>query len=182
MIFVFTIGSLHWSSQPPANKEMGYSNVLGGHSCNIGNAPNVVGKKLKTAFGELWIYIWYGFTFTKTKKAMGKLKKFSNTYIGQDLRFFCPEETLTISCKITCQSLNFICQTLEESLQSAYQSYRLKECICVWVFPKIWFFLANMQIGNVFVNFINSGCILFLKQVPPALYNMPRSPASDFCH
>ena len=71
-----------------------------------------------------------GIRVSKTKKAMGKLKKISNTYIGRDLRFFCPEETLTISCKITCQSLNFICQTLEESLQSAYQSYRLKECIC----------------------------------------------------
>ena len=31
--------------------------MLMGHSCNIGNAPNFVGKKLKTLFGELWIYI-----------------------------------------------------------------------------------------------------------------------------
>ena len=31
MIFVFTIGSLHWSSQPPANRETGYSNVLISH-------------------------------------------------------------------------------------------------------------------------------------------------------
>ena len=28
MIFVFTIGSLHWSSQPPIKRETGYSNVL----------------------------------------------------------------------------------------------------------------------------------------------------------
>ena len=31
MIFVFTIGSLYWSSQHPINRDTGYSNVLWSH-------------------------------------------------------------------------------------------------------------------------------------------------------
>ena len=37
-----------------------------------------------------------------------------------------------------------------------------------------------MLIGNVFINFINSGWILFLKQVEPALYMPSSRPSSDF--
>ena len=36
-----------------------------GHSCNIGNAPSLVGKKLKTVICVFWMYIWYGITLTK---------------------------------------------------------------------------------------------------------------------
>jgi len=28
-----------------------------GHSCNIGNAPSLVGKKLKTVICVFWMYI-----------------------------------------------------------------------------------------------------------------------------
>jgi hypothetical protein len=115
-----------------------------GISCNIGNAPNLVGKKLKTVICVFWMYIWYGITLTKMGKEMGKLKKFFNTYIWQNVWFFCPEEILTISCKIRCQSFNFICQALEQSLKFANRSYRLKEYICFQVFLKITVFLANM--------------------------------------
>ena len=115
-----------------------------GHSCNIGNAPSLVGKKLKTVICVFWMYIWYGITLTKMGKEMGKLKKNFNTYIWQNVWFFRPEEILTISCKIRCQSFNFICQALEQSLKFANRSYRLKEYICFQVFLKITFFLANM--------------------------------------
>ena len=118
--------------------------LLQGHSCNIGNAPSLVGKKLKTVICVFWMYIWYGITLTKMGKEMGKLKKNFNTYIWQNVWFFRPEEILTISCKIRCQSFNFICQALEQSLKFANRSYRLKEYICFQVFLKITFFLANM--------------------------------------
>ena len=118
--------------------------TLLGHSCNIGNAPSLVGKKLKTVICVFWMYIWYGITLTKMGKEMGKLKKNFNTYIWQNVWFFRPEEILTISCKIRCQSFNFICQALEQSLKFANRSYRLKEYICFQVFLKITFFLANM--------------------------------------
>ena len=118
--------------------------MLVGHSCNIGNAPSLVGKKLKTVICVFWMYIWYGITLTKMGKEMGKLKKNFNTYIWQNVWFFRPEEILTISCKIRCQSFNFICQALEQSLKFANRSYRLKEYICFQVFLKITFFLANM--------------------------------------
>ena len=118
--------------------------LLKGHSCNIGNAPSLVGKKLKTVICVFWMYIWYGITLTKMGKEMGKLKKNFNTYIWQNVWFFRPEEILTISCKIRCQSFNFICQALEQSLKFANRSYRLKEYICFQVFLKITFFLANM--------------------------------------
>ena len=117
---------------------------LVGHSCNIGNAPSLVGKKLKTVICVFWMYIWYGITLTKMGKEMGKLKKNFNTYIWQNVWFFRPEEILTISCKIRCQSFNFICQALEQSLKFANRSYRLKEYICFQVFLKITFLLANM--------------------------------------
>ena len=120
------------------------TNVVMGHSCNIGNAPSLVGKKLKTVICVFWMYIWYGITLTKMGKEMGKLKKNFNTYIWQNVWFFRPEEILTISCKIRCQSFNFICQALEQSLKFANRSYRLKEYICFQVFLKITFFLANM--------------------------------------
>ena len=110
--------------------------ILKGHSCNIGNAPSLVGKKLKTVICVFWMFICYGFTFTKREKVMGKLKKISKTYIRRNVWFFCPEEIFTISCKITCQRLNFIGQTLEESLQFADQSYRLEEYICFRVFQE----------------------------------------------
>ena len=113
---------------------------LQGHSCNIGNAPSLVGKKLKTVICVFWMYIWYGITLTKMGKEMGKLKKNFNTYIWQNVWFFRPEEILTISCKIRCQSFNFICQALEQSLKFANRSYRLKEYICFQVFLKITVF------------------------------------------
>ena len=118
--------------------------ILRGHSCNIGNAPSLVGEKLKTVICVFWMYIWYGITLTKMGKEMGKLKKNFNTYIWQNVWFFRPEEILTISCKIRCQSFNFICQALEQSLKFANRSYRLKEYICFQVFLKITVFLANM--------------------------------------
>ena len=111
-----------------------------GHSCNIGNAPSLVGKKLKTVICVFWMHIWYGFTFTKMEKVMGKLKKMSTHIFGQMFDFFCPEEILAFSCKISCQSFDFICQALEKSLQFADKSYRLKEYICFRVFLKIRFF------------------------------------------
>ena len=128
------------SGPPGAQKDP----IPGGHSCNIGNAPSLVGKKLKTVICVFWMYIWYGITLTKMGKEMGKLKKNFNTYIWQNVWFFRPEEILTISCKIRCQSFNFICQALEQSLKFANRSYRLKEYICFQVFLKITFFMANM--------------------------------------
>ena len=129
--------------------------VLLGYSCNIGNAPNLVEKKLKTSICVFWMIICYGFTFTKREKVMGKLKKISKTYIRRNVWFFCPEEILTISCKITCQRLNFIGQTLEESLQFADQSYRLEEYICFRVFLKIRFFWPICKLVMFFEKFIN---------------------------
>ena len=111
-----------------------------GHSCNISNAPNFVEQNMKTVICVFWMNIWYGITFTKTEKVMGKLKKDFFIYIWQNVWFFCPEETLTIFCKIKCQSFNFICQVLEKSLKFAYQSYRLKEYICFRIFLKMRFF------------------------------------------
>ena len=114
--------------------------LLQGHSCNNGNAPDFVEIFLKTVICGFWMNIWYGITFTKTEKVMGKLKKDFFIYIWQNVWFFCPEETLTIFCKIKCQSFNFICQVLEKSLKFAYQSYRLKEYICFRIFLKMRFF------------------------------------------
>ena len=124
--------------------------LLVGHSCNNGNAPDFVEIFLKTVICGFWMNIWYGITFTKTEKVMGKLKKDFFIYIWQNVWFFCPEETLTIFCKIKCQSFNFICQALEKSLKFAYQSYRLTEHICFRMFLKMRFFLPNLWIGNVF--------------------------------
>ena len=66
------------------------SNGIGGHSCNIGNAPNLDGKKLKTAILVFLVYFWYGLIFSNIGRVRGELKKFSNTLIWQDLRFFVP--------------------------------------------------------------------------------------------
>ena len=135
---------------------------LQGHSCNIGNAPNLVGKKLKTVICVFWMYIWYGITLTKMGNEMGKLKQIFNTYIWQNVWFFRPEEILTISCKIRCQSFNFICQALEQSLKFANRSYRLKEYICFQVFLKITFFGPICKLVIFFKKrFINSRWILF---------------------
>ena len=117
-----------------------------GHSCNIGNAPNLVRKKMKTAFCLFLVYFWYGFIFTKMGKARDELKLCSNTFVWQDLRFFCPGDILAISGKITCQSLNFNCQTLEKSLQFADQTYKLKKCIHFQVFDYIWFFWLKSEL------------------------------------
>ena len=117
-----------------------------GHSCNISNAPNLVPNKLKTAFWVFLVYFWYGFILTKMGKAMGELKLCSNTFVRQDLRYFCPGNTLAISNKITCQSLNFICQTLEKSLQFADRTYKLKKSICFQVPHKIWFFWPKSEL------------------------------------
>ena len=106
-----------------------------GHSCNIGNTPNLGGKKLKTAFSVFLVYFWYGLILTDIEKVRGELKIFSNTFIWQDLRFFCPRDRLAISDKITCQSLNFICQTLEKLLQFADQTYKLKKMHLLSSFP-----------------------------------------------
>ena len=40
MIFVFTIGSLYWSSQHPINRDTGYSNVLWSH--HTGNTCKIL--------------------------------------------------------------------------------------------------------------------------------------------
>ena len=117
-----------------------------GHSCYIGNAPNLVRKKMKTAFCVFLVYFWYGFILTKMGKALGELKLCSNTFVRQDLRYFCPGNTLAISSKITCQSLNFICQTLEKSLQFADRTYKLKKSICFQVPHKIWFFWPKSEL------------------------------------
>ena len=113
------------------------------------------GKNWKIAFYVFLAYFWYGLIFTNIRKVKGKLIKNSNTFIWQDLRFFCPKDRLAISDKITCQIPNFICQTLEKSLQFADQTYKLRKCICFQVFHKIWFFLAKKWIGNIFLNFAN---------------------------
>ena len=120
--------------------------LMMGHSCNIDNTPNLGGKKLKTSFYVFLVYIWYGFIFTKMGKALGELKQISNTFIWQNLRFFCPRDRLAISDKIICQSLNFICQTLEKLLQFADQTYKLKKCIWLQVFHKIWFFWPKSEL------------------------------------
>ena len=117
-----------------------------GHSCNIGNAPNLGGKKLKTAFYVFLVYFWYGLIFSNIGRVRGELKNFSNTLIWQDLRFFCPRDRLAIFDKITCQSLNFIFQTLEKSLQNADQTYKLNKCICFQVFHKFWFFWPKSEL------------------------------------
>ena len=111
---------------------------------------------LKTVICVFWMNIWYGITFTKTEKVMGKLKKDFFIYIWQNVWFFCPEETLTIFCKIKCQSFNFICQVLEKSLKFAYQSYRLKEYICFRIFLKMRFFGPILEL----VMFFKSSAIL----------------------
>ena len=152
--------------------------IILGHSCNIGNTPNLGGKKLKTPFYVFLVYFWYGLIFTKMGKALGELKIFSNTFIWQNLRFFCPRDRLAISDKIICQSLNFICQTLEKLLQFAYQTYKLEKCIWLQVFHKIWFFLTEKWIGNIFLMFVNLRWNSFFKQVPPVLC-LPSSSSVD---
>ena len=43
MISVLAIGSLYWSSQPPINRETGYSNVLGNlTTCNVSGSRKVI--------------------------------------------------------------------------------------------------------------------------------------------
>ena len=155
--------------------------LLGGHSCNIGNAPNLGGKKLKTPFYVFLVYFWNGLIFTKMGKALGELKKISNTFIWQNLRFFCPRDRLAISDKIICQSLNFICQTLEKSLQFADRTYKLKKSICFQVPHKIWFFLAEKWIGNIFLNFVNMRWNFFSRHVP-LLLCLTSSSSSDIFH
>ena len=140
-----------------------------GHSCNIGNTPNLCGKNWKIAFYVFLAYFWYGLIFTNIRKVKGKLKKNSNTFIWQDLRFFCPKDRLAISDKITCQIPNFICQTLEKSLQFVDQTYKLRKCICFQVFHRIWFFLAKKWIGNIFLNFANLRWNFIFKHMPPVL-------------
>ena len=108
-----------------------------GHSCNIGNTPNLGGQILKSAFYVFLVYFLYGLIFTDIGKVRGELKYFSITFIWQDLRFFCPRDILAISDKITCQSLNFNCQTLEKLFQFADQTYKLEKRICFQVFQKI---------------------------------------------
>ena len=155
---------------------------LWGHSCNIGNAPNLVRKKMKTAFCVFLVYFWYGFILIKMGKALGELKLCSNTFVRQDLRYFCPGNTLAISNKITCQSLNFICQTLEKSLQFADRTYKLKKKrICLQVPNEILFFLAEKWIGNIFLNFVNMRCKFFSWHVLPLLC-LPSSSSSDIFH
>ena len=117
-----------------------------GHSCNISNTPNLGGQKLKAAFSVFLVYFWFGLILTDIEKVRGELKKNSNTFIWQDLRFFCPRDRLAISDKITCQSLNFIFQTLEKSLQNADQTYKLNKCICFQVFHKFWFFWPKSEL------------------------------------
>ena len=137
---------------------------------------------MKTAFCVFLVYFWYGFILTKMGKALGELKLCSNTFVRQDLRFFCPGNTLAISSKITCQSLNFICQTLEKSLQFADQSDKLKKkCICLQVLHKIRFFLAKNWIGNIFLNFVNLRWNFFSWNVPPLLC-LPISSSCDIFH
>ena len=114
-------------------------------------------------------------------KAPGELKLFSNTFVRQDLRYFCPGNTLAISNKITCQSLNFICQTLEKSLQFADQTYKLKKSICFQVLHKILFFLAEKWIGNIFLNFVNMRWNFFSWHVP-LLLCLTSSSYSDIFH
>ena len=152
-----------------------------GHSCNISNTPNLGGKKLKTAFSVFLVYFWYGLILTDIEKVRGKLKIFSNTFIWQDLRFFCPRDRLAISDKITCQIPNFICQTLEKSLQFADQTYKLRKCICFQVFHKIWFFLAKKWIGNIFLNFVNLRWNFFSQHVPSSLC-LPSSSSRHIFH
>ena len=88
-------------------------------------------------------------------KLRGELKKISNTFIWQDLRFCCPRDRLAISDKITCQRLNFICYTFEKSLQFADQTYRLKKSIWFQDFHQLLFFLVEKWIGNIFLNCVD---------------------------
>ena len=136
---------------------------------------------MKTAFCVFLVYFWYGFILTKMGKALGELKLCSNTFVRQDLRYFCPGNTLAISGEITCQSLNFICQTLEKSLQFADRTYKLKKSICFQVPHKIWFFLAEKWIGNIFLNFVNMRWNFFSWHVPPLLC-LTSSSSSDIFH
>ena len=64
-----------------------------GHSCNIGNAPSLVGKKLKTVICVFWMYIWYGFTFTKMGKVRASLKFFPRHIFGEMFDFFFPRRS-----------------------------------------------------------------------------------------
>ena len=45
-----------------------------GHSGQIGNAPNLAGKKSKSMLQMFSMHIWYSFEFLTMKKAKGKLK------------------------------------------------------------------------------------------------------------
>ena len=125
------------------------------------------GKNWKIAFYVFLAYFWYGLIFTNIRKVKGKLRKNSNTFIWQDMRFFCPKDRLAISDKITCQIPNFICQTLEKSLQFVDQTYKLRKCICFQVFHRIWFFLTKKWIGNIFLNFANLRWNFIFKHMPP---------------
>ena len=113
-LFIQTQKSLHRPTSQSKGCRRLHHPPHQGHSCNIGNAPNFVEKKLKTVIWVFWMNIWYGITFTKTEKVMGKLKEKFFIYIWQNVWFFCPEETLTIFCKIKCQSFNFLYQALEK--------------------------------------------------------------------
>ena len=128
-----------------------------GHSCNIGNAPNLVGKKSKIEIWVLSVYIWHGFTFTITGKVMGKLKKISTPTFGMISNFFVPRRHWPFSCKITCQSLNFICQTLGESLKFADPSYMfgrlhlpssLSQILFFWQICELVMFSKSSQIRS----------------------------------
>ena len=132
-----------------------------GHSCNIGNAPNLGEKKLKIEIWLFSVYIWHGFSFTRTGKVKGKLKKSSKPTFGMIFDFFVPRRHWPFFGKIPCQSLNFICQTLGESLKFADPSYVFERLHLLSSLSQNLIFLANMWIGNVFIKFINFESIFF---------------------
>ena len=157
------------------------------------------GKNWKIAFYVFLAYFWYGLIFTNIRKVKGKLKKNSNTFIWQDLRFFCPKDRLAISDKITCQIPNFICQTLEKSLQFVDQTYKLRKRICFQVFHRIWFFWPKNELvifswilqiwgGTLFSNICHQYCVcpsapllIFFIQNPLEVNYFKRRAIRNYC-
>ena len=82
----------------------------------------------------IWHYI------QKTGKVMGKLKICANIFFGGNWRIACPQWTLTISCKSSCQHLNFMLTDVQDSWKPATETYIWKKHLLFDLTEDIYFF------------------------------------------